>query len=467
MSAGSPSEAPTAAAKLATFMHGLRFQDIPPEVVDSARLRILDILGICVAAREESGPQAVRALVSEWGGREQAEIVGWGDRVPAALAALANGTLAHSMDFDDTHHEVRIHPSTVVVPATLAAAQQAGLDGRALITAAVAGFEALVRIGMVAPARFHERGLHATSLCGTLAVAGIAGRALGLDVRQITHALGVAGSQASGLREAYLGEATDTKAFHAGWACHAGLVAAGLAARGFTGASTVLEGRFGYYNAFVSPDPWDIERLTDDLGRHWETPNIVYKLFPCGSLSHGCIDAALRLRAEENLDPDQIAGATCIVPPGMVSTICEPEHQKLDPQSGYQAKFSIQYAVAEALLSGNVTRASYTDEHVRDPRMQALLPNMRYRTDDSMPFPKKYPGGVVVRLQDGRELERRVPNSPGSPDNPATTEHIVRKFHGNVAGLLTRPAADEIVERILGLENEAGIDAVLALCRTD
>lgn len=455
-----------AATRLAAFMAGLRFEDIPSAVVDSARLRILDILGICVAAREERGPQAVRALMQDWGGRSEAETVGWGDRLPSALAALVNGTLAHSMDFDDTHHEVRIHPSTVVVPATLAAAQQVGLDGRALLTAAVAGFEALVRIGMVAPARFHERGLHATSLCGTLAAAGIAGRILGLDARRITHALGVAGSQASGLREAYLGEATDTKAFHAGWACHSGLVAAALAARGFTGASTVLEGRFGYYNAFVAPDPWDIERLTSDLGSHWETPSIVYKLFPCGSLSHGCIDAALKLRAEETLDPEQIAEATCIVPPGMVSTICEPERQKLDPQSGYQAKFSIQYAVAEALLSGNVTHASYADAHVQDPGMQALLPRMRYQTDDAMPFPKKYPGGVRVRLEDGRELERRVPNSPGSPDNPATTGHIVRKFHGNVAGLLSAAAAQEIVERILGLENEAGIDPVLALCRT-
>jgi len=466
VSVDSSAGAVTAATRLASFIQALRFDDIPAEVTDSARLRILDILGICVAAREENGPRAVRALLGAWGGREEAEIVGWGDRMPAAMAALANGTLAHSMDFDDTHHEVRIHPSTVVVPATLAVAQQTGLDGRALLTAAVAGFEALVRIGQVAPARFHERGLHATSLCGTLAAAGIAGRALGLDVGRITHALGVAGSQASGLREAYLGEATDTKAFHAGWACHSGLIAASLAARGFTGASTVLEGRFGYYNAYVSPDPWDIERLTADLGSHWETPNIVYKLFPCGSLSHGCIDAALRLRAEAGLDPDQIAGATCVVPPGMVSTICEPESQKLDPQSGYQAKFSIQYAVAEALLTGNVTAASYTDEHVRNPRMQALLPNMRYRTDDAMPFPRKYPGGVVVRLKDGRELERQVPNSPGSPDNPASTEHIVRKFHGNVAGLLSEAAAREVVERIQNLENEAGIDPVLALCRT-
>lgn len=457
----------TASATLADWVVGLRYEEIPEEVRESAKMRLLDILGICVAAREEVGPQAVRAVVKEWGGNHQAESIGWGDPLPAANAALVNGTLAHSLDFDDTHHEVRIHASTVVIPTAIAAAQKAGLSGKEFLTTAVAGFEALVHIGLVAPARPHERGLHATSLCGTLAAAALAGRALGLDADKTARAIGVSGSQASGLRESYLGEATDTKGLHAGWASHAGILAAQLASYGFTGPRSVLEGRFGFYNAFVSPDSWDIERLTSGLGRDWKTPEIVYKLFPCGSLIHGCIDAALELRNEHRPAPEEIEEIVCVVSPGMVSTVCEPREQKLNPQSGYQAKFSMQYAVATALLDGNVTRDSFEDERVRDSRLRALLQRVRYETDDSLPFPKKYPGWVRVRLDNGEWLEKRTPNSPGSPEKPATREDITRKFEGNTRGVITEDARKEVIDRVMGIEEERSIDQIVELCRAD
>lgn len=455
----------TPSSLLADFVVGLRFDEIPPEVVESAKLRFLDILGICVAAREEGGPQAVRAVANSWGGSDQAETIGWGDRLPAASAALVNGTLAHSLDFDDTHHEVRIHASTVVIPTAIAAAQKAGLSGEEFLAASVAGFEALIHLGLVAPARPHERGLHATSLFGVLSAAAIAGRAFGLDANATARAIGVAGSQASGLRESYLGEATDTKALHAGWASHAGVLAAELASHGFTGPRSVLEGRFGFYNAFVSPDPWDIDRLTEGLGKEWKTPEIVYKLFPCGSLIHGCIDAALILREKHEPDLDEIEEVVCVVSPGMVSTVCEPVEQKLNPESGYQAKFSMQYAVAAALIDGNVTRASFEDERVEDPRLHSLLQRVRYETDESLPFPKKYPGWIRVKLRGGSWIEERTPNSPGSPEKPATREDIVRKFLGNIEGILSADAGQEVVERVMNTQQERSIDKIVELCR--
>lgn len=455
----------SAALRLATFVEKLPLVDIPSEVVESAKLRLLDILGICVAAREERGPRAARAVASSWGSADEAETIGWGDRVSASAAALVNGTLAHSLDFDDTHHEVRIHPSTVVIPTALAVAQKTKAGGKEFLEAAIAGFEALIRIGMVAPARFHERGLHATSLCGAPAAAAIAARLLGLDAVGIAHAIGVAGSQASGLREAYLGDATDTKALHAGWASHAGVVAAQLAAEGFTGPRDVFEGRFGFYNAFVAPDPWDIDRLTDDLGEVWETPKIVYKLFPCGSLIHGCIDAALETREKPGFSVDEIEEVVCVVAPGMVSTVCEPEEQKLNPQSGYQAKFSLQYAVAAALIDGNVTRASYSEERVADPKLRALLQRVRYETNPSLPFPKKYPGEVQITLSGGRRIEASTPNSPGSPDKPATAGDLIRKFEGNVGDSLGDDR-QEVIDRVMNLENGTSIDEILELCRS-
>lgn len=458
--------APSPTERLADYIEATELDVIPRHVAKSAKLRILDILGICIAASELPGPSVLRRVATDWGGKPEAQCIGSDARLPAATAALVNGTLAHSLDFDDTHHASRTHPSAVIVPTVLAMAQREGASGRAALTAAVLGLELVVRIGLVAPGRFHERGLHATSLCGALGAAAAACKVLNVDASAVTNALGISASTASGLREAYLGQATDTKAFHAGWAAHAGITSAQLAAAGFEGPRTVLEGRFGYYNAFVSPDPWDVARLTASLGEVWRTPEIVFKLYPCGSLIHASIDAALSLRATHALEPDDISEVTVVVAPGMVSTVCEPEDQKLNPSSGYEAKFSAQYAVATALLDGSVTQASYSEDRLRDPELRALLARVRYRTDPSMRFPEAYPGGVIVRTQRGETHGVRRPNSLSSANPDAQADRITGKFLGNVTDRIPRDAASELVDLVTHLEDAPDLDRLFQLCRT-
>lgn len=456
------SSEPSAARRMATYLSGLQWHDVPEQVAASAKMRVLDMLGIIVGAQGERGPSALRGIVEARGGRPEATLVGGGLRVPAPQAAWVNGTFGHAQDFDDTHHASRIHASTVVVPAALAAAEAAGASGVDLLRAVVAGLEAVVRTGMVAPGRFHERGLHATSLCGVMGAAVAAAVATGASAAQTMQALGIAGSMASGLREAYLGEPTDTKALHAGWAAQAGLEAAALAKAGFTGPSTVMEGRFGYYNAFVAPDAYDLGALDQALGDLWHTPDIVFKLYPCGSLIHASIDAAIAIHEAHRPDPERIREIVCIAPPGMVTTVLEPVAQKLAPVSGYQAKFSTQYAVLTALLDGTVTEASYAEERVHDPRRRRMLAEVRYETDPAMPWPHRYPGGVRVVMDDGAVHEVRIENSPGSPDRPATVQDIARKFHGNVAGRVPEAQAKAMVERVMSLEAETDLTALLS-----
>lgn len=333
-----------------------------------------------------------------------------------------------------------------------------------MLLAVIAGLEASVRVGMAAPGRFHERGLHATSLCGVFGSAVAAARLYGLDAQATTRALGIAGSLASGLRESYLGEPTDTKALHAGWAAQAGIVAATLAAKGFTGPTTVLEGRFGFFNAFVAPDTYDAASVAADLGERWYTPEIVFKLYPCGSLIHAMIDAALEVREREGFEPSRIAEVTCIAPAGMVSTVLEPKSQKLAPESGYHAKFSAQYAVSVALLTGAVTEASYSEERVQDQGLRRFLAGVRYETDPTMAWPHQYPGGVRVVMTDGTVHEVKVANSPGSLERPVTNADIARKFHGNVASRISRVRADEIVRRVMGLSEEPNLHVLVGLC---
>lgn len=447
---------------MAAYLSGLRWDDVPEQVGLSAKMRVLDILGIIVGSQGERGPATLRSIVSARGGRPEATLVGSSLRLPAPQAAWINGTFGHAQDFDDTHHASRIHASTVVVPAALAAAEVAGSGGVDLLRAVVAGLEAVVRTGMVAPGRFHERGLHATSLCGVMGAAVAAAVASGATAEQTMQALGIAGSMASGLREAYLGEPTDTKALHAGWAAQAGLEAAALAMAGFTGPTTVMEGRFGYYNAFVAPDAYDLTALDEGLGDLWHTPDIVFKLYPCGSLIHASIDAAIAIHDAHRPDPERISEIVCIVPPGMVSTVLEPVAHKLAPVSGYQAKFSTQYAVLLALLDGTITEASYAEERVHDPRIRRLLADVRYETDATMPWPHKYPGGVRVVMDDGAVHEVRIENSPGSPDRPATVQDIARKFRGNVGGRIADDQVQSLVERVMSLEAETDLTALLA-----
>ncbi len=453
----------TLSTRIAEFILQLRWSEVPESTLRSAKLRCLDILGVSLAARDTRGAKVLGHLVRGRGGEGSATLWGTAQQVPAASAAMANGFLAHALDFDDTHHESRIHPSCVIIPAALAAAEANGSGGREALLAAVAGFEICVRIGLAAPGLFHERGWHATSACGTLAAAGLAGRLFGLGTGALVQAIGVSASMASGIREAYLGEGTDTKALHPGWAAQSGITAAELAAMGFTGATSALEGRFGYFHAFLAPTPWNLGSQLDTLGSMWHTPDVTFKLFPCGSLAHGCIDAALELYRDQGIRGATVGEIVCIVPGGMVSTICEPLATKMDPRSGYEAKFSVQYAVAAALSQGRVTEAEFGEDALQDPHIRDVLSRVRYEVDPQLPFPAKYPGGVRVTLVDGSTREVRRANSPGTPERPVDDMEIVEKFLLNVGELIPEQRALEVVDRVLALEEEQSLTPLLSL----
>src|SRR5580693_8186102 len=254
------------APQLAAFARRATFARLPDEVVDSVRKRVLDVLGICVAATPLDTSAAAREWVADQGGAAQSNAVGVGARMPATLAAFVNGVLAHSLDYDDTHLPSVLHPSASVVPAALAAGQYAAAGGSAAIAAIAAGLEVCVRLGMAgydSAARnsvFFEHGQHATSICGAIGSAVAAGLLLDLDETRLTSAIGIAASMSSGVIEANR-TGGSVKRMHCGWAAHAGISAAQLAARGFTGPETVLEGRFGFFQAWLRGE-FDREAVT-------------------------------------------------------------------------------------------------------------------------------------------------------------------------------------------------------------
>jgi 2-methylcitrate dehydratase PrpD len=450
---------PTAAQRFADFTARLAYDDVPPSVLEAAKLHLLDTLGCGLAAHGLGVATEGRAAMSALGGDAQASVIGLDGGLPAANAAFANAMLCHGLDFDDTHSDSVSHISAVVCPAAIAAAEASGSNGRELLTTIVAGNEVVTRIGMAASGAFHERGFHPTAICGIFGATAAACRLAGYDAATATSALGLAGSFAGGLF-AYLADGTATKPVHPAWAAHGALVGAHLAALGAEGPPSVLEGKFGLYHAFVGRRV-DLEEQLADLGVRWETPRIAFKPYPACHFIHGSLGATASICAD--VDPDAVAEVVVSIPEEGVSLVLEPAESKLAPRTEYEAKFSLQYSTAAMLVHGRVGVGSYTDEAIRDPRVLELGRKVRYETKEYATYPAAFPGGVRVVLTDGRVLEADFPHQRGGPDNPMTDEEVRAKFRENASLALSSAAVDELEDGILNLEERDDLRSLFAL----
>lgn len=451
----------TPAEVLSEFTDRLTYDRIPVEVVRNAKLRILDILGICYASSTQEFAKGVADAVAQWGGTPESTVVGFGLRLPAPNAVLVNGVLAHGLDFDDTHAESVTHASAAVVPAALAIGEGRGASGQAVLAAAVAGWEAVARIGMVAPGRFHAHGFHATSVCGTFAATLVAGKLYGLSPMQMVNALGVCGSQASGIFE-YLADGSWVKRFHPGWSGHAGVVAAAFAQRGFTGPRTVFEGRFGLYRTFLGDEPVQLDRLTAGLGTTWETLRITFKPYPCCHLTHAFIDCVLALRRAHVIRPEDIEAVECRIAPGEVPIVCEPSEAKYGPRTSYDAQFSLPFVVAVGFMDGDVGLESFSDARIRDSKTLALASRVRYALDPASTYPRAFPGALSIRLRDGRELSHAAPHSRGSIEFPLADDEILAKFRSNAGRILSPAQVERLEAAVLALETCPDVRGLIA-----
>jgi 2-methylcitrate dehydratase PrpD len=448
---------------LGEFAVHCRQDGVPPAVSTDAKRRLLDLVGNALAAREAPAASAVRSVALGWGGPPESGVIGDEARCPAPAAALVNGTLAHALDFDDTHLPSVLHPSASVVPAALAVAEARGRSGPEALHAIAVGNEINVRLGSVgydATRRvnlFFERGLHATSICGALASAATAALLLGLDAAGVADAIGIAASMGAGLLEANR-TGGSVKRAHCGWAAHAGICAAELARSGLTGPPTVLEGRFGFFQAYCG-DAVTPETIVDGLGEHWEVLSVFFKPYPCNHFTHPGIDAALQLRSE-GLEPNAIAEIELGAPTAVLRTIGEPYEEKIRPRSGYHAQFSGPFTLAAALLGGGglgLYLDDFTDERARDAQLLELAARVRCVPDEECDriFPLRFPARLRVRLQSGEMLERFVASSRGGPEQPLSDDELGRKFQLNASRALASRVDElrELVERFDSLES--------------
>ncbi len=458
---------------------------LPHQVTADAANRVIDVVGNSLAAAALDDPaqphHAIRRVMYARGGTpESTPLGGTGGgtgagsgqgsaRLPASSAALINGTLAHSLDFDDTHLVSVQHPSSSVVPATLAVAEARGRSGQELLRAVAVGVEVCNRIGVAAyvprlrNSTFFTRGLHATSICGTIGAAVGVAVLLGLDEAGVCSALGIATSMGAGIIEANR-TGGSVKQIHCGWAAHAGVEAALFAEAGVTGPPTALEGGFGFLRAYLGDD-YDATALTRDLGSDWELLRTVYKPYPANHFTHPVIDCALALR-EQGVRAEDIESAEIGVPGTVLRTIAQPWEEKIAPRTPYHAKFSGPFMFAMALAGGSglgVGLDDFTPGVLTDPLRSELARRCVFAADPICDdeFPRAYSAVARVRLRDGRHFEQRVHSSLGSAERPLSAAQLELKFRGNAERALSAAETDAVLARLRALPSAPVVTSLL------
>ncbi|WP_059412408.1 MmgE/PrpD family protein [Cupriavidus basilensis] len=455
----SPALSPTQAEQLAAFALNLRYENIPGDVLDLAREHLLDVIGIALASNTFEFAPATLEAARTLGSGTDATAIGSGRKLPAASAALVNGVLAHGLDFDDTHIGAIYHASAQAMATALACGEANRASGRDALVAFVVALEIGCRLAAVGAGRFHDRAFHPTALCGTFASAAAAGRLHGMTQQQLVWALGLCGSLASGILES--GKSW-LKRLHPGWAAHSGIAAAALGRAGFQGPATVLEGHRGFYAAHIEAVPEEGNAPARALGSEWQARGIALKPYPCCHFIHAFVDAALELRGQFALD--DIERIDCPLTPMLHKMVAEPRERCIRPPTPYAALFSVQYAVAVALVKGRVDLATFHDEPIDDPAVLAVAAKTFCVPDTKSDFPKHFPGEVVATLRSGRVFRCRMATSLGTPDNPMSRDALLAKFVLNASRAIPREQAESIARAVFAIDDAPSLAPLMALC---
>jgi 2-methylcitrate dehydratase PrpD len=452
------SEAATVSEQLAAVI--ARLPDAPAAMQSICQSLLVDIAGLCIAARHSEFMQATLMATDEPGG---CTVIGQPEGRSLSMAALCNGTAAHGDDFDDTYEGGPAHAGAVIVPAVLAAAEQHGLSGADVGRGIAVGAEVICRLCIVAPKLVHKAGFHPTAVFGAIGAAAGVGSALRLNAKQLVDAMGIAASMSSGIIE-YLAEGAWTKRMHPGWAAQSGYRAARMAQAGFIGPRTVFEGEHGFFHAFARKRDGNFADMLDGFGARWLAADIAFKPYACGTMTHPYIDCARKLVAQ-GLNPADIEQIECETAEGIVHRLWEPLENKQNPPNGYAAKFSTPYAIAVGMLRDDAGLNEYEDAVVQDPQVRALAAKVRYIVDPNNPYPRQFTGHLRVTLRNGEVLEARQGHFRGGVEEPLSFADLVKKFRANcIYGGLNDSQADRMLSVLTGMLTSSKIELQALRC---
>ena len=447
------------AIKFLRFLETVTFADLSEKEVRTVKDAYLDGLGVILGGVTEEASRIVHGIVGTIGAGGKATILGTGLRTSAAMAALANGVAGHCLDFDDVNHPMMGHPTVVLVPAILAAAEIVPVSGQEAIVAYACGLELAARVGRIVNPYHYEQGWHTTSSLGVIGAAAATARLLGLGEQRTSWALGIAASAASGVRRNF---GSMTKAFHAGHAAQCGLTASVLASKGFTASEDVLEGPMGFFSLCGQSNPQRIEEAMETLGRTLEltASGLTIKQYPCCAGSHPVLDALLFLREQHSGRIQDIDKIRCRVHPLVPHIMI---HDR--PKTALEGKFSLPYCVATAMVDGKVNLGSFNDQALLRPEVNQWL--NRIAVEPDLDEGEAMYGGIPTRAEvifqcnDGSSTRHRVESPAGSPENPLPEGALYRKFEECASRVLPGKAVTKAYELINRLETVTSLSDLI------
>jgi 2-methylcitrate dehydratase PrpD len=452
-------ESPTQA--LARFSSHLKFEDLPPNIVEAFKTYLLDGIGCGIFGSTQPWSKIVNGMIKEEKGKRESTL--WLERFkgPSSSVSLGLGVMIHSFDFDD-YHNAKIHPGAVVIPAALSMGERLEVSGKRTLTAMVAGYETMVRVALATgPNSSRERGWHLTGTTGTFGAAAAAGNLLGLSQDGMASSLGLAGSQSAGLW-AFNVDGAMSKRFHPGRSSQSGVISALLASRGFTGPSQILEAEDGGFFKAMS-EVANPSLVFEDLGEKFLSIETNIKPYACCASAHSSIDGIIGLTKVHGFRPAEVEKIYVRTARGVILQ-CGFQYK---PLSVLQAQMSLQYCVAVSLLEGQVLIEQFSEKKISDPEILSLARRVEVILDPEIDqlYPEKFASRVEVVLKNGRRFETRVDSPLGSPERPMTFEKVAEKFKSLAGRVMSEDQTDALVERVESFDQLKSMDDLTRFLR--
>ena len=441
----------TIAKRFADYIYDTTYADIPRDIHRFAKLCLLDWIGVTLGGSKEPVCDILLDMIDIAGGTPHATIIGKGVRTNLLFAALANGTMSHALDFDDTHKEAGIHPSVCLAPAAVAGAEYMKASGKDFITAFIIGFEIAARIGIAAGQTHYDQGWHATATIGRFSATASVAKLLGIPPEQIVNSFGLTGTQVGGLREVF---GTMSKPFHAGKAAMDGILSVVLAKRNFDSSHEIFEGRFGLKNV-LSPKS-ENQNILEGLGTTYHIQNVAFKPYASALATHSTIQAIEAMREETPFnaeDVEEIRIEFGALPFSVVN--------RKTPQKILEGKFSVQHCAAIAIVKGRVGKEMFTETELNDPQIVAFRERVNVVLNESLPL---FETIVTLKTRQGDTFRQYIKESKGSPGVPLSSAEMNAKFMDLADSVIPRENAEKIIETIETLQDLPDMNELIALC---
>jgi 2-methylcitrate dehydratase PrpD len=443
---------------LVFFSHALNSRDLGSEVVERTKYLLLDYLGVAIAGSLTESSQPVYRMLACSASPGPCTVIGTASQTSPEYAALANATAAHSVEMDDTHQGGSIHPGVVMFSTAIALSEiHPDIDRGQFVTAVVAGYEIAARLGIaLQPKSHYELGFHPTSTCGVFGAAVTAAKLLRLSEEQMLSAVGIAGSMAAGSLE-FLADGTWTKRLNPGLAAQNGILAAKLAAEGFRGPATILEGRDGFLWAYSRKSKPEL--VTQDLGEVFEIMRTSVKPHACCRYMQAPIDGLIELATAHDIYPDQVARIEVAVLEAGWPLVCEPRKRKYSPTNVVDAQFSMPYGAAVALTDRAAGLDQFAGDSFHSPQIKSLMGKVVLQKDKRIEknFPEEWPAIVQIRLTNGKHFEKRIRFPKGDPENPLTWQELSAKLHSLASRVFPKIRCGQIINSVKGMNSSAAL----------